>query len=132
VFFPRSRVTMVGITDGTSNTLLISEILVGLGGDDRRGRIWNAWVGENLFSTLYAPNTLNNDMCYSCGTANPRSPCSAIGSGAGGIQTSRSYHTGGVNSALADGTVRFIANSVNTVTWSALATINGGETLGDF
>ncbi|HZZ79057.1 MAG TPA: DUF1559 domain-containing protein [Gemmataceae bacterium] len=132
IFFHQSRLTMVGVTDGTSNTLLISEIMVGLGGDDRRGRIWNAWVGENMVSTYYGPNTTNSDNCYSCGTVNPKSPCNPIGSGAGGIQTSRSYHTGGVHSALADGTVRFVANSIAIGTWNALGTRSGGDLVGDF
>ena len=133
IFFPLSKTRMTSITDGTSNTLLLSEVLDGIGGDDRRGRIWNAWVGENLFSTTYGPNTLNADGCYSCGTANPASPCTAVGSNYNGAnQTARSYHPGGLNAAMADGTVRFITNSIPIGTWQALATASLGEVVGDF
>jgi prepilin-type N-terminal cleavage/methylation domain-containing protein/prepilin-type processing-associated H-X9-DG protein len=40
-----------------------------------------------------------------------------------------SYHPGGVNALFADGSVHFIKNSVNGVTWYALGTIAGGEVI---
>jgi prepilin-type N-terminal cleavage/methylation domain-containing protein/prepilin-type processing-associated H-X9-DG protein len=40
-----------------------------------------------------------------------------------------SYHPGGVNAAFADGSVHFIKNSINPVTWYALGTIAGGEVI---
>jgi prepilin-type N-terminal cleavage/methylation domain-containing protein/prepilin-type processing-associated H-X9-DG protein len=39
----------------------------------------------------------------------------------------RSYHTGGVNVCMADGSVRFIADSINFATWQAMGTRAGGE-----
>jgi prepilin-type N-terminal cleavage/methylation domain-containing protein/prepilin-type processing-associated H-X9-DG protein len=44
--------------------------------------------------------------------------------------TSRSYHTGGVNVLLMDGSVRFVTNGVSTATWRALGTRAGGEVVG--
>ena len=41
--------------------------------------------------------------------------------------TARSYHPGGVNVLLGDGSVRFIKNSINGSTWRALGTVAGGE-----
>jgi prepilin-type N-terminal cleavage/methylation domain-containing protein/prepilin-type processing-associated H-X9-DG protein len=38
-----------------------------------------------------------------------------------------SYHPGGVNALFADGSVRFVKNSVSADTWRALGTIAGGE-----
>jgi len=38
-----------------------------------------------------------------------------------------SLHPGGVNALFADGSVRFIKNSISAVTWTALGTIAGGE-----
>jgi prepilin-type N-terminal cleavage/methylation domain-containing protein/prepilin-type processing-associated H-X9-DG protein len=46
------------------------------------------------------------------------------GSGAFGA---RSYHPGGVNTLFGDGSVRFIKDTVNQVTWWAIGTRNGGE-----
>jgi prepilin-type N-terminal cleavage/methylation domain-containing protein/prepilin-type processing-associated H-X9-DG protein len=39
------------------------------------------------------------------------------------------FHTGGVNTLLGDGSVRFIRQSVDVKTFAALVTRNGGETL---
>lgn len=42
--------------------------------------------------------------------------------------TARSYHPGGVSAAWMDGSVRWVANSVDRSLWQALATRAGGET----
>jgi prepilin-type processing-associated H-X9-DG protein len=39
----------------------------------------------------------------------------------------RSYHPGGVNALLGDGSVRFVKSTVNGLTWRALGTVAGGE-----
>jgi prepilin-type N-terminal cleavage/methylation domain-containing protein/prepilin-type processing-associated H-X9-DG protein len=39
----------------------------------------------------------------------------------------RSAHTGGVNVCFVDGSVHFITNNINFVTWQALGTRSGGE-----
>jgi prepilin-type processing-associated H-X9-DG protein len=46
--------------------------------------------------------------------------------------TARSRHTGGVNAALCDGSVRFISAGVTLATWQALGTMNGAEMVGSF
>ncbi|AMV38104.1 DUF1559 domain-containing protein [Planctomyces sp. SH-PL62] len=43
--------------------------------------------------------------------------------------TSRSYHPGGVNVLLADGSVRFIKDSINGDAWRALGSLRGGEVI---
>lgn len=49
--------------------------------------------------------------------------------GPGGLS---SFHTGGFQGALVDGSVRFISGSINPQTLKALLTINGGETVGEY
>jgi prepilin-type processing-associated H-X9-DG protein len=44
--------------------------------------------------------------------------------------TSRSYHPGGVNVLLGDGSVRFVKNTIAGATWRALGTVAGSEVLG--
>ena len=44
-----------------------------------------------------------------------------------GWRTARSRHTGGVVVGMADGAVRFMADSVDPAAWEATATIAGGE-----
>lgn len=43
------------------------------------------------------------------------------------IITSRSHHPGGVNSAMVDGSVRFVTDDVIIDIWRAMATRDGGE-----
>ncbi len=43
------------------------------------------------------------------------------------VTAARSFHSGGVNACLADGSVRFIKDSIDGNTWSALWTRAGGE-----
>jgi prepilin-type processing-associated H-X9-DG protein len=65
---------------------------------------------------------------------NYKAPCLSLGgnawwtpSGAKAHAAARSYHTGGVNAAMSDGSVRFAANTIDQATWRALATRAGGE-----
>lgn len=44
--------------------------------------------------------------------------------------TARSYHPGGVNVLLGDGSVRFIKSTIAGNTWRALGTVAGGEVIG--
>jgi prepilin-type N-terminal cleavage/methylation domain-containing protein/prepilin-type processing-associated H-X9-DG protein len=43
--------------------------------------------------------------------------------------TARSYHPGGVNVLLGDGSVRFLKDGINGPTWRALGTVAGGEAI---
>lgn len=43
--------------------------------------------------------------------------------------TSRSYHPGGVQSLLADGSVRFTPQTIDGLLWRALGTVSGGEVI---
>ncbi len=133
VILAGARVDLVGITDGTSNTLLASETMQWTQGDDRRGRMYNSYQGETFFSTLNTPNSASVDAEYSCGTGLPAwMPCTAVGGGANSINSARSYHNarGGVNAVMCDGSTRFVTNSVDPVTWSAAGSRSGGEAVG--
>lgn len=44
-----------------------------------------------------------------------------------GVVTARSFHPGGVNSLMADGSVRFARESISRGVWRALSTRNGNE-----
>lgn len=46
--------------------------------------------------------------------------------------TSRSFHTGSVNSLLADGSTRSISDNIDLGVWRAIGTRNGEEVNGDF
>jgi prepilin-type processing-associated H-X9-DG protein len=45
----------------------------------------------------------------------------------GQLFTASSRHPGGVNVLFCDGTVRFVKNTVNYISWMAVGTISNGE-----
>jgi prepilin-type processing-associated H-X9-DG protein len=47
------------------------------------------------------------------------------------VNTVRSRHPSGVNASLADGSVRFVADTINLTAWQALGTMDGGETIAE-
>jgi prepilin-type processing-associated H-X9-DG protein len=153
---PATKIT--SLTDGTSNTLAFAEVANGIGAnptqrDPRRdcydgGAIpttslaaarthllglnyltagnlggWN-WRGypwregsiwRNGFNTLLGPNK----------------PCYRPNNGEWWqlVTPASSYHTGGVNICMADGSVRFISDSIDPNVWTAAGTREGGEVL---
>jgi prepilin-type N-terminal cleavage/methylation domain-containing protein len=111
----------------------------GYGGDVRRGRRWSSpaycYAG---FWTVMSPNSVS---CLTWGSdAEANAP----------VLIASSNHTGGVNTALGDASVRFVSDTVNVGTtsqshwhtynashgtfgispfgiWGAMGTVNGGE-----
>jgi prepilin-type processing-associated H-X9-DG protein len=65
-------------------------------------------------------------------TPNSDIPDCSTGPEGTGAYSARSLHPGGVNVLFADGSVRFIGDSIDLVVWRALGSIAGGEVVGDF
>ncbi len=75
--------------------------------------------------TAFYNNTLPpNSPLYDCGT---NADSTALNNYSRTHLAARSYHPGGINAAMADGSVRFFKNSVNLLTWNALGSWRGGE-----
>jgi prepilin-type N-terminal cleavage/methylation domain-containing protein len=134
MFYVQSSTRLTDVTDGTSNTLMVSEICMSpdVNANDLRGRIYNSWEGNSWFSTLNPPNTSVADVQEYQGQSILHAPMTNAGSPGGCFLSARSYHSGSVNTAMGDGTVRSIANSVNAAVYQALGSRAGGETPGDF
>lgn len=156
-FAPTRGFNAADFTDGVSNTIGIAEVkafTVRIGGSamatppSTPGEIsfgavdptkfthveWvDGKVHETGFTTTFAPNTpvlvggptQPYDVDFVNATeSNAADTYAAV--------TARSYHGTGVNVLLMDGSVRFVRSSVPLMTWRALGTRAGSESLGDF
>lgn len=136
---------LVRITDGTSNTIMMSEVIVakgdnnqGGGGNwqlgDFRGHVWHDATSSapshcpNIFMTIYTPNNSfpDNALCGSIPNNDPLMPCTNQNSDFR-HNTARSRHIGGVHALFADATSRFVSNSVLVTTWNAMGSMDGNE-----
>jgi prepilin-type processing-associated H-X9-DG protein len=132
-----SGVTMTGISDGTSNTIAIGEAEgditeVGTAGIVREnnastfGRKDHWAIGSDDVDT-----SNQGDMSEFLGSTavpiNMRKPAVGTTDFAAYELSYGSRHSGGANFLLADGSVRFIRDGINLVTFSAMGTRNGGE-----
>ena len=130
------------ISDGTSHTIMISEGLVadaseGWGGP--MGATLYGNMGGGLFSAALTPNASAADgplgPCPSDnGNTGYDAPCYSIGrnewgkpSGEKAHAAARSKHPGGVNAAMADGSVSFVNNDIDFLVWRRMGTRAGGE-----
>jgi prepilin-type N-terminal cleavage/methylation domain-containing protein/prepilin-type processing-associated H-X9-DG protein len=109
----RGSVTIAAITDGTSNTIAFGEHAHGLlSKTDGSFNSWNWWVsgnyGDTAFTEFFPINIQKKAKNYT-GTTE-----------AGGfINAATSFHPGGANFALCDGSVRFLKDTISTWTLDA-------------
>ena len=78
-FTPNRRLCMADITDGTSNTLFGSELILvaDTSTHDIRGRYYNAIHCGVMFSTIYPPNSTIGDNPEGYCVPLPKAPCTA-------------------------------------------------------
>ncbi len=149
-FWYNSTTRFTDITDGTSNTVAMSEKIKGDWSDalatERSDTFllndypdnpdwWNASCdGLNIFDLSRQGNSdlgsewlegsHSNSVYFHTNLPNRRSckkPSGRIGT------LASSLHTNGVNVVLCDGSVRFVADGVNLPTWRAMGSRNLGE-----
>jgi len=112
------------IPDGTSNTIFYTEKLAHCNTGNYTDNYWPDW-GPIISST---------DLGDPVGPGAPGPQIRPAMSGAAANCNSgiaSSPHTGGINTALGDGSVRYVSGSVSSSTWWFALTPNGGETLGN-
>jgi prepilin-type N-terminal cleavage/methylation domain-containing protein/prepilin-type processing-associated H-X9-DG protein len=102
----RCKRTVSSITDGTSNTLMVGESTYVAG--ERFGADWAGTAAAGGTSAI-PPNTFTTASDWP------------------NMHGFRSRHVSGVNFAFADGSVRFLSDSIPLGLYRALGTIDGGE-----
>ena len=136
-FGHNGNISFASITDGTSNTVFMGEVLQGQV-NDVRGLIWDPIAGGSSFMTRYTPNAQLDYLNLATGgdqiepafcTSDParNMPCVGMSTDVTAFSGSRSQHSGGINTLMGDGSVRFVKNTISPVTWIGLNSIGGGE-----
>ncbi len=129
------------ILDGLSNTIALSEIMGTDGaGPGRSTDIRGVWMspamGATIFSAFLGPNSNEQDVIAACDEQIPAdSPlsCTELRGDPNVYAAARSAHTGGVNAAMCDGSVRFVSDSVDLINiWRPLSTAQAGEVVDEF
>lgn len=141
LFGQNTAFSMRDLVDGTSQVLVVSEIVIGhpklATNDDGAGNCpltgtqdtsntrlaGNSWFYSYFpqsahFSTFTPPNS---SRTWDCGVNSDRANAAA-----------RSVHTGGVHGLLGDGSVRFISENIDLTTWQNLGHKHDGNPIGAF
>ena len=152
VFFSASEISLADISDGTSNTAMVSERLLGDGESSAAASIDDPdpqrVIRELAFGQVPAvdqsesdgqPNALRGERwifgnygntLYNHGRL-PNDSRSDFMSATQqqGFMAARSEHTGGVNLARCDGSVEFVSDIISSLVWQATGSRNGGEVI---
>ena len=138
--------TLATIPDGTSNTIMIQEIRVGVNANDRRG----SWALGQPGASIAGGGSMGDCSGPNDGTQSKFPNCDDIlmdgdhqgayrnqGMGAwggcsNGQAQSRSRHTGGVMGGFADGSVKFIRETITRENWARIQGANEGLINNDF
>jgi prepilin-type N-terminal cleavage/methylation domain-containing protein len=146
VFGHSTFTKLAWITDGTSNTIAVSETLRG---DNNPATLQDnyistsstsanaqdvttcqalapnasdrglSWIGGQPQYNMFSTNRVPNDVLYDCRA--PNYGCTNM--------AARSAHPGGVVVGICDGSVQFMSQNIDLLTYQALGTKSGGETV---
>ena len=120
MFFRDSRVQIRDVFDGTSNTLAFVETVMGFPGS-HYGFGWAKYSGG-----IGTKNGINANW-------NSRPPLSGWSfEGPNAFNGPGSYHPGGCNVLMVDGSVHFLSEHMATLTLQQLTTRAGGEVVDQF
>ena len=138
-FGHRGDVRLEDIMDGFSTTILISEVLFGTNADVRGTRNLSL-AGTSNYNCGFLPNQFKHvydladektgdrlahpSLCFSVPT---KMTCIGVDDKNGAFAGAKSGHPKGLQALFADGSVRFIRNTIDPEVWLGLHSINGGE-----
>ena len=112
--------TIQGIQDGSSNTMMLAEVRAAAGGQDPRG-VWAMGLPGSSVIASYAigdDQTINAsnygaDDVLSCQDTSSTDGMGCWPNCSSNQATARSKHTGGANVTMGDASVRFLQNSMS-------------------
>lgn len=155
MFYNNSATTMAHCTDGSANTLMMTESILrgsvhasGFWGE--AGGYWGgAPHGGHAFTAAEPPNTSIPDRPYTCKASNssgasgvfywPMAPAQAPCENGNVVHQNgprwnfaRSYHPGGVNVALVDGSTRFVTQTIDRNVWQDLGNRRDGHPIAPY
>jgi prepilin-type N-terminal cleavage/methylation domain-containing protein/prepilin-type processing-associated H-X9-DG protein len=134
VFYVNSKTRIKDIVDGTTKTLMIAErdgsyvnnVIKPLGTRGRKAACWagpvEAYYQDEFLVNVGDLTDVGGAYLINASISGTKQTAYSVGS----------LHTGGANVAMADGSVRFIPESIDTATWKALGGIEDGKALKDY
>ena len=154
IFYTGSQnLRFADILDGTSNTALYSEKVLGSGNVGLPDPNFDIFNGPNPGPTTPSTDDQAVSLCASVDVTNPANKFPIFDGAPWGdgqsnynhvslpnsrscgwlsslraTMTASSRHPGGVNVAFCDGSVHFIPNTIDLTIWRAMGSRNGGET----
>jgi prepilin-type processing-associated H-X9-DG protein len=126
------------VTDGTSNTLLAGEMLMGQNARviemlDQQGWVdAKSWVNlgyTNIPINWFTPLDYSDDLVLNDGPTCSHTDDFHSASNYAVSQGFKSRHSGGANFVFADGSVRFLSQFINQETYTYLSTRNDGRVI---
>lgn len=151
VLHGNSKTTFARISDGTSNTMVMSEFTVGSPFVQQDNNFAACLAGgtpaQSGYGTLYDP--VGYSWIYAQGMQSwaystllkPNDPIIKLQNNNYCVESpwvgpalfgARSEHVGGVHVLMCDGAVRFISDSINLPTWQNLGNVADGNVIGEF
>lgn len=119
IFYVRSNIRFRDVTDGLSNTIFVSEV-PDSGGDAMGG--FNAGADRKAMFSGGADSNPPTEMSEFLIAAESNDPING-----GAEEAAGSWHTGGAQFLMGDGSVQFLSENMDMKTYQAISTRAGGE-----
>ncbi|MDR1960133.1 MAG: DUF1559 domain-containing protein [Planctomycetaceae bacterium] len=127
------------MADGTSNTMLFAEVTPPQEEWEGDCTVGDIRGGHGAgFTAWISPNSKGGDVIWSAAARYPENRIGAPGKRGSATEgnpvnqiiAARSYHTGGLNACMGDGSVQFVSDTISLDNWRAAASADGGESAG--